>query len=208
MVREYALLSIIFSDILTFHITKTRHQFVMPLIKAIFEAAICLFSKMNPRMYVISPLCSKPDSRNLDASVNQTLLLTVVSESPFDSDEYVQDWLVAELRRIWVEQSKPPAKLTDCRLYDYFSISFIAGNGCHGILVSRRSHFLTVTVSPQGIKRKWLWTSSDCAGCFLSLFSNHCRKFWLARGVGDAEGKYVGLFLTRQVGSTQYAGRY
>ena len=82
MVREYALLSIIFSDVLTFHIKKTGYQLVMPLIKAIYEVAICLFSKMNPRMYVISPLCSKPDSRNLDASVNQTLLLFVVSESP------------------------------------------------------------------------------------------------------------------------------
>lgn len=128
MVRECALLSITFSDVLTFHITKNRYRLVMRLIKAIFEVAIGLLPKMNPRMYVISPLCSKPDSRNLDASVDPTLLLFLISESPFNSDEsvsWVQDGLIAELARIWEEQSGKPHELPDFRLYDYFNISFI-----------------------------------------------------------------------------------
>jgi hypothetical protein len=100
----------------------------MRFIKAIFEVSIGLFSKTTPRMYVITPLCSKPDSGNLDASVDQTLLLFVVT--PVDSGvpvSWVQPMLIAELERIWAQQSKPP-ELADRRLYDYFDLSFMTAS--------------------------------------------------------------------------------
>ena len=79
-------------------------------------------------MYVISRPCSKTDSRNLDASVGQTLILFVVI--PIVSGvpvPWVRPILIAELERLWVEQSKPP-ELADHRLYDYFDVSFITAS--------------------------------------------------------------------------------
>ncbi|KAF8351859.1 RHD3/Sey1 [Amanita rubescens] len=113
VVHKCALLSVIFSDVLTFHITNISYWLVMRFIKAIFEVSIGLFSK---RMYVISPF------------VDQTLLLFVVA--PTDSSvpmSWVQPMLIAELERIWAQQSKPP-ELADRRLYDYFDLSFMTAS--------------------------------------------------------------------------------
>jgi hypothetical protein len=121
------LLSILFSDVLTFHITNTS-GLALRFIKPIFEVAIGLFSKMNPRVYVISPLCSRPGLRNLDASLDQTLLLFVVTPIHTGvSLSQTQPLLIAELERLWVEQSKPP-ELADHRLYDHFDVSFMTAS--------------------------------------------------------------------------------
>ena len=94
-------------------------------IKPIFEVAIGLFSMMTPGVYVIGPLCSKPDSRKLDASFDQTLLFFVVT--PVNSDvpvPFVQPTLIAELEHIclWLR----PQIISNSRspiLYDYFDVS-------------------------------------------------------------------------------------
>ncbi|KAF8333657.1 root hair defective 3 GTP-binding protein-domain-containing protein [Amanita rubescens] len=105
MVRKCALLSIIFSDVFTFHIT--TYWLAMRFIKPIFEVAIGLFSKMTPRV------------------INQTLLLFVVTQTHSDlPGSRVQHVLIADLERLWAEQTKPP-ELADHRLYDYFDVSFI-----------------------------------------------------------------------------------
>ena len=98
------------------------------IIQPLFEVAVGLFSKMTPRTYVISPLCSKHDSRNWIARVGQTLLLFVIT--PINSGlpvPWVKPTLIAELERIWVQQNKPP-ELADRPLYDYFDVSFITAS--------------------------------------------------------------------------------
>ncbi|KAF8326149.1 RHD3/Sey1 [Amanita rubescens] len=105
VVRKCALLSVIFSDVLIFHITNIRYGLPIHLIKPIFEVAIGLFSKMTPRV------------------IDQTLLLFVVTPIPTHSlsISQIQTMLIADLERVWAEQSKP----ADHRLYDYFDVSFV-----------------------------------------------------------------------------------
>lgn len=124
-----ALLSIVFSDVLIFHITNNDFLHSIRFIIPIFKLAIHLSSKEAPGRYVtifLSVACSSPHA-TLGISIGQTLLLFIITPSSLGMPILnAQGGFSAVVERTWAAQLSETTESADRRLYDYFDISFMA----------------------------------------------------------------------------------